>query len=46
VLNLGCDFELADRAGCAKSSKVCGIAGFGKVWRIKRCVVSSLIVDN
>lgn len=31
VLNLGCDRELVDLAGWAKSSKLCEAAGFGKV---------------
>ena len=46
VLNLGCDLELADRAGCAKSSKSWDITGAGNVCRARVRFASSITLGS
>ena len=46
VLNLGCDLELADRAGCAKSSKSWDITGAGNVYRARVRFASSITLGS
>ena len=46
VLNLGCDLELADRAGCAKSSKLWDITGAGNVCRARVRFASSITLGS